>query len=257
MTLPPSLTRLSNSLRCTRLTLPLALLIATVCPSLGQTPFEEANALFKEKKYAEAEAAYERALVQKDTAAIHYNLGRVREALGDPAGAMLEWERALRLEPGHDPSRASLRNLRKATGTFHAGDLWTDRLRYPMVVNREIWIAAVGFWMFALGLWSGWASRLPRAGPLLACLGALIGSAGAYWKHQADIDPEMALTRDRSVTVRAAPADPARSLGELPAGTPIRVIGQSAGWHRCIIPGVGTGWIPAKSMERISSSKTP
>jgi tetratricopeptide (TPR) repeat protein len=218
------------------------------------TPFEEANALFKEGKYAEAESAYERALVEKDTAAIRFNLGRVREALGDPAGAMLEWERAQRLEPGHTAARGALQQLRKTTGTFHAGDLWLDRLKYPGVVQREMWVAASGVWLLLFGAGSAIAGRLPRAGPLLAFLGLLIGSIGVYWKHQADIDPELALTRDRSVTVRAAPADPARSLGELPAGTPIRILGHSAGWNRCAIPGLGTGWIPAKSMERISSS---
>lgn len=225
--------------------------------AFAATPFEEANTFFKEGKYAEAEAAYERALVEKDTAAIRFNLGRVREALGDPAGAMLEWERAQRREPGHAPSREALRHLRQATRTFNAGDFWLDRFRYPLVVNREMWVAAVGVWLAAFGIWALVTARLPRSGYGCAVVGLLLGMVGAYWKHAADMDSELALTRDRSVTVRAAPADPARSLGELPAGTPIHILGQSAGWNRCSIPGIGTGWIPAKSLERVSSSGTP
>lgn len=221
------------------------------------TPFEEATALFKDGKYSEAEAAFERALVEKDTAAIRFNLGRVREALGDPAGAMLEWERAQRLEPGHQPAQEALRQLRKATGTFHAGDFWLDRFHYPFVVNREIWVAAFGLWLAIFGVWAMATAKLPRIGLGFLLLGLFLGAVGTYWKYQADIDWDLALTRERSVTVRAAPADPARSLGELPAGTPLRILGQSAGWNRCAIPGIGTGWVPSKSVERVSSTRTP
>ncbi len=220
----------------------------------AQDPFAEANTLFKEGKYAEAESAYEKALVEKDTAAIRFNLGRVREALGDTAGALLEWERALRLEPGHDASRDALRQLRKATGTAHLGDFWLDRLRYPWVVHRELWVLAMGFWLMGFGLWGVLGGKFPRSGPLLGALGFVIAAAGGYWKHQADIDPDLALIRERGITVRAAPADPARALGELPAGTPVRILGDSAGWNRCSIPGMGIGWIPSKSLERISSA---
>jgi tetratricopeptide (TPR) repeat protein len=251
---PSSLTVCGATFRMWRQALLLSLLVALASSMVSAVgPFEEANALFKEGKYAEAEAAYEKALVEEDTAAIRFNLGRVREALGDPAGAMLEWERARRLVPGHGPSRDALRQLHKTTGTAYSGDFWLDRLRYPAVVRREIWVVALGVWLLALGLWAILLQKLPRSGPLLGVLGLFLSAAGMYWKHQADIDPELALIRERGITVRAAPADPARSLGDLPAGTPVRILGQSAGWNRCAIPGIGIGWIPAKSMERITS----
>ena len=78
--------------------------------SLQATPFEEGNALFKDGKFQEAEAAYNRSLAQEgDSPATRYNLGKVQEALADPARAMLEWERALRLSPGHAPARKALK----------------------------------------------------------------------------------------------------------------------------------------------------
>lgn len=232
----------------------LALILYAFGARLGASPFEEGNSFFREGKYTEAETAYEKALVENDTPAIRFNLGRVREALGDPAGAILEWERARRLAPGHKPSTDAILALRKATGTLEFSDFWMDRLNFPGVVGRELWVLAIGLWLSVFGIWSALTSRLPRSGPVYAVVGLSIGIAGSFWKHQADMDSELALTRERSVTVRAAPADPAKSLGELPMGTPVRITGHSAGWNHCEIPRRGPGWIPAKSLERISSA---
>jgi SH3-like domain-containing protein len=49
-----------------------------------------------------------------------------------------------------------------------------------------------------------------------------------------------------------APADPARSLGDLAAGSRVRILGESAGWNRCALPDGGEGWIISKGIERIA-----
>ena len=50
-----------------------------------------------------------------------------------------------------------------------------------------------------------------------------------------------------------APADPARLLDTLPAGSRVRVLDASGGWNRVLAPGAQMGWLPQKSLERISS----
>ena len=219
--------------------------------------FEKGNALFKEGKFDEAEKAYELALTQGDTASIRFNLARTREALGDPAGAMLEWERALRIDPDHGASLQALDDARRATGAVVPPKCWWSGLRNAKTMGLELWVFAGGVWLSVCAWWLGAVKRRPKLAALTATCGFCIAALGAAWKYDAMLEADAALVRERSVTVRGAPADPARSLGELPAGSRVRILNESAGWVQCSIPGLGSGWLPAKSVERISNIFSP
>ena len=219
--------------------------------------FEKGNALFKEGKFDEAEKAYELALTQGDTASIRFNLARTREALGDPAGAMLEWERALRIDPDHGASLQALDDARRATGAVVPPTRWWSGRRSARTIGLELWVFAGGVWLCVCAWWLGALKRRPKLAALTATCGFCIATLGAAWKYDAMLEADAALVRERSVTVRGAPADPARSLGELPAGSRVRILNESAGWVQCSIPGLGSGWLPAKSVERISNIFSP
>lgn len=219
--------------------------------------FEKGNALFKEGKFDEAEKAYELALTQGDTASIRFNLARTREALGDPAGAMLEWERALRIDPGHGASIQALDDARRATGALVPPKRWWSTLRSAGTIGLELWVFAGGVWLCVCAWWLGAVKHRPKFAALTGACGCCAALLGAAWKYDAMLEADAALVRERSVTVRGAPADPARSLGELPAGSRVRILNESAGWVQCSIPEIGSGWLPVKSVERISNTLLP
>ena len=215
--------------------------------------FEKGNALFKEGKFTEAEQAYELALTHGDNASVRFNIARARESLGDSAGAMLEWERALRIDPGHRDSLKALEEARRATGAITPPRYWWNTLRSPKTVGMELWFLAGGLWLCA-GAWGlATLSRRAKLASSVAVCGLCLAALGGAWKYDAAMEADAALVRERSVTVRGAPADPARSLGELPVGSRLRILGESAGWFQCAIPGIGTGWLPSKAVERIAN----
>ena len=225
--------------------------------AVGATSFEEGNALFREGKFPEAEAAYNRSLAQEgDTAPTRFNLGRVREALADPAGAMLEWERALRLLPGYAPAREALATARAAVGSKVDPPRWWNRLQPDFVRGRERWVVAFGVWLAVIpGLF--WALNRRRFGALVVALtGCALTALGAGWWLHAVAESEIALVTERAASLRAAPADPARLLDTLPAGSRVRVLDSSGGWNRVLAPEGQMGWIPQKSIERISSASS-
>jgi tetratricopeptide (TPR) repeat protein len=219
------------------------------------TPFEEGNALFREGKFQEAEVAYNRSLVQEgDTAPTRFNLGRVREALADSAGAMLEWERALRLLPGYPPAVEALATARAAVGSKVDAPRWWNRLQPVFALGRERWVVAFGVWLAVIpGVF--WALNRRRFGALAAALaGCVLTALGAGWWLNAMAETETALVTERAASLRAAPADPARLLDTLPAGSRVRVLDSSGGWNRVLAPEGQVGWLPQKSIERISSA---
>jgi tetratricopeptide (TPR) repeat protein len=220
----------------------------------GATSFEEGNALFRDGKFQEAEAAYNRSLAQEgDTAPTRFNLGRVREALADPAGAMLEWERALRLLPSYAPAREGLATMRSAVGSKIDPPRWWNRLQPSQTLGRERWVVAFGIWLAVIPALI-WALKRTRIGALcVALMGCALTALGAAWWLNAQAEAETALVIERAAALRAAPADPARLIDTLPAGSRVRVLDSSGGWNRVLAPGAQMGWLPQKSIERISS----
>ena len=216
------------------------------------SPFEEGNNLFREGRFKEAEAAYNRSLAEDgDTAATRYNLGRVREALADPAGAMVEWERAIRLSPKDHASLNALTLARLAFGSRVESVMWWQQLQPDASRGRERWLFAGALWLAIGGVVLRVVRRRKIWGAALIGLGVLGAAFSGAWWQRSFSELDVALVIERSVGVRVAPADPARLIETLPAGSRVQVLDESGGWNRIRIPGGQTGWLPVRSIERL------
>jgi len=215
--------------------------------------FEDGNRLFHEGKFADAEQAYQRSLAKDgDSAATHHNLGKIREALADPAGAMLEWERAVRLDPKHVQAREALQLARNSVGSKVEPTPWWLALQPSFTRAKERWWLAASLWAFVFATASCLLLPRSRVWMLIAAIVSLLGAGGtALWLRHALCEAQMALVRDRALTLRAAPADPARVLDTLPLGSRVRMLDTSGGWCRVEAAGGEMGWVPEKSVERI------
>ena len=70
--------------------------------------FETGNELFDQGKYAEAKQNYETLIESgQGSANVYYNLGNADYRLGSAGRAMLNYERALALNPGHKEALAN------------------------------------------------------------------------------------------------------------------------------------------------------
>ena len=224
--------------------------------AFGISPFEEGNALYIEGKFLPAEEAYNRSLaLEGDTPSTRYNLGRLRESLGDPGGAMLEWERALRLEPRHPLALKSLAAARTTVSSRPDPEMWWINLRPMGAAGKEHWILAGGIWFSLAGLFLLWSKRLRAEGLTTLLTGVLAAVLGLLWLRDSLAEADMALVKARSIVFRAAPADPARALEALNAGTRLQLLDESGGWSRCRLADGLTGWVPSPSIERISPAK--
>lgn len=221
--------------------------------ALHATPFEEGNALFKDGKFKEAEAAYNRSLAQDgDSPATRYNLGKVQEALSDPSRAMLEWERALRLSPDYVVAKNALKTARETMGSKVAPEHWWLQIQPSTLARREAWVIATGAWVFAAALFFAFATKHRMGAAGLGALGLVMTGLGVLWSLHSKAEADMALVLERSVVFRAAPANPARALDSLPAGSRLRLLDSSGGWLRAEAADRQIGWVPVASVERIS-----
>jgi tetratricopeptide (TPR) repeat protein len=240
--------------RCTSLVILGALL--SIGELQGVSPFEEGNGFFKEGKYPSAEEAYNRSLaLEGDTPSTRYNLGKVREALGDPGGAMLEWERALRLEPQNAAALKSLATARTTVSSRPDPERWWLNLQPLGAAGKEHWILAGGAWLALAGFRLLWSKNHRPEGLAALLAGFFVALLGFGWLRHSLAEADMALVRARSIVFRAAPADPARALEALNAGTRLQLLDESGGWSRCRLSDGLTGWVPSSAIERISPAK--
>src|SRR5882757_1625792 len=89
--------------------------------------FDAANQLFDAGKFDEARQQYS-ALVERGewSANLFYNLGNADFRAGSPGRAMLDYERAIVLDPAHSEARGNLKLLRDQANAKVPERTWLD-----------------------------------------------------------------------------------------------------------------------------------
>jgi tetratricopeptide repeat protein len=218
--------------------------------------FAAANQAYNEARFQEAAESYE-SLVQsgKWDANLFYDLGNAHYRLGNFGKAILNYERALALEPRHPEAQA---NLRLAVDEARALELRSDRIeRYAAVatVKQYTIAAAVASWValfIAAHLWL--SRRRSAAGAALIALSLLVCGLSIFAIYALDNGTRgnaLAVVTAKEVEARLATADNAKSILLLPAGSEIKILSERGDWVYAALPNDQRGWIPATSAERV------
>ena len=220
----------------------------------GGGDFEGANQAYDHGKFSEAKVGYEKLVEAGEWSAnLFYNLGNADYRLGAPGRAMLDYERALALDPAHPEARANLAVLQKQTGARKRAAAWEDAVFVAKSVNAWTIVAAAAAWLaiFSLAL-IGTSKRSEKFGLWLTTAAAVLVCAYAagvlWWRGQ---ERAMAIVVAQQTEARLAPADSAGLAEALPAGSRVQVLSERGEWIYCVLPGAGRGWIPQQAVERV------
>ena len=225
---------------------------------LGQADveFAKANQEYAQGHFKEAISGYE-TLVRAGqwSANVFYDLGNAYFRTGDFGRAVLNYERALVLEPHHPEATA---NLQIARDEAHALELQPGRLeRYLEFasVNQYTVTAAVAFWIAAFCLAVLVFTRRRSRATLTLLLVMLLISAGgivATWQLERGSEGSaLAVVTGKDVQARLATADTANSVLALPPGSEVKIVSTRGDWIYAALPNNLRGWIPAKNAERV------
>ena len=238
--------------RCVLLAGTLALATSALADSDAQ--FTRANQEYGEGKFKEAIGDYE-TIVHSGawTAALFYNLGNAYFRTRDFGRAILNYERALALEPNHPETPANLRVARDEARALELLPDWPQRfLRFTTSTQATV-MAAILFWIGAFLLAAYLFSRRRRLIALALCL--FVAAALLIYVMMASENGtkgrSLAVVLDGDVQARLATADTAAAVLALPPGTEIKVDQQRGDWVYADLPNNLRGWIPAKSVERV------
>lgn len=227
-----------------------------VSPVLAQPDpeFARANDEFAKGQFRDAIREYE-SLVQAQqwSAPLFYNLGNAYFRVSDFGRAILNYERALLLDPRHPEAAANLALAREEGRALELQRGRPDNLLKHVTANQFTIAGAIAFWLAMLAL--AWFLLRRRRSPVAILLG-LLGfgiafiSAAVVYRVEAT-RKAVAIVTAPEVQARLATADTASSVLQLPPGSEIRVLSRRGDWVYALLPNNLHGWIPTASVETV------
>jgi tetratricopeptide (TPR) repeat protein len=218
--------------------------------------FAKANQAYSEGRFQEAVDGYQ-SLVDSGrwSANLFYDLGNAWFRLGDFGKAILNYERALALDPQHPEATANLRLARDEARALELRKDWVERYVAMGTPTQYAVAAAIAFWFVLFGVTRLFFSPRPSAGRTaliaLAVVVCALSVFALYRLENGSHGHALAIVTGKDIEARLATADNASSILALPAGSEIKVLSQRGDWIYAALPNDQRGWIPARSVERV------
>ena len=235
-----------------------------ISSSLEDATKAEGDSAYMKNDYASAIQIYEALLNRGEAADIYYNLGNSYYKAGDIAKAILNYERALLLQPGNGDIRANLEIARsKTVDKVEPGPeiffvSWTKSLINSMSVDSWAVCGVVCFILLIVSLYLFIFSKqivLKKAGFISGIVFlAVTILANVFANQQKDelTNRNSAIVINPSVTVRSTPSESGTSLFILHEGHKVGVKdGSMKDWKEIRLEDGKVGWVPASAIEII------
>ncbi|MDR0748802.1 MAG: tetratricopeptide repeat protein [Tannerellaceae bacterium] len=237
----------------------------TVWSVLAQDgPLKEAEVAYTQGDYNKAIELYEETLESNGASAeIYYNLGNAYYRANRIAPAILNYERALLLDPGDGDIRFNLQMAREKTvdkiepvGEFFLVK-WIYSLQNKGSVDSWAMLGIVTFLLLIFCLllffFSRWV-RMKKVGFYLGivCLLAVI-VANVFAKNQKNeiVNHTHAIVFSPTVTVKSSPDVSGTDLFILHEGTKVFIKSSLGNWKEIELEDGNVGWLPGKDIEII------
>ena len=230
----------------------------------GDVTKAEGDSAYMRNDYASAIQIYESLLQQGEAAEVYYNLGNSYYKAGEIAKAILNYERALLLQPGSADIRANLEIARSKTvdkvtpipEIFFVS--WIKSLINYLSVDA--WAkAGIGFFLLLLAsLYLFFFSKQVVgkkigfiAGVACLLLVILCNTFASQQKSTLEVRSK-AIVLSPSVTVRSTPSESGTSLFILHEGHKVEIKdGTMNEWKEIRLEDGKVGWVPSSSIELI------
>ena len=232
------------------------LLCASILAAEPGAQFAKANQEYAAGDFKAAIDDYEELVRSgQDTPNLFYNLGNAYFRKTDFGRAILNYERALALDPHHPEAEANLRIARdEARALELVPNRWerifafADENQYALVASTSFWIGIFSVTAWVLGRRRG---RGAVALSILSLSTFAIAVGASYELGRGKNGRGLAIVTGDKVEARLATADNANRVLTLPAGSEIKIASQRGDWLYAVLPNNLRGWIPSTGAEQV------
>lgn len=218
--------------------------------------FVKANQDYSEGRFQEAVDGYQNLVKSGSWSAnLFYNLGNAWFRVGDFGEAILNYERAVALDPRHPEAAANLALVRDEARALELRPNGFERyLRMGTSTQYSI-VAAIVFWCVLFA-----ATRLfflRRRGAMFITLiifGTIVFAGALFALYSLETGGRgraLAIVTGKKIEARLATADNSNSVLALPPGSEIKILSQRGDWLYAELPNDLRGWIPANGAQRV------
>ena len=211
----------------------------------------QGNTAFEQKQFKKATQMYERALRDGESSLLRYNLGNAYYRLGDRAHAVLNYERALKLDPGNDDARFNLKfvneksKINETSGTNYfttlisgwVGHLSSNTWAMISLAMFVLMLAAIACYRIATGVA---LQKTGFFGAIVLGIIALLAMASAIYMYRHTTKAHYAIVMTDKAPANKSPRDGEKEEFKLPSGTKVEIIdsisndksANAAMWYR-------------------------
>jgi tetratricopeptide (TPR) repeat protein len=229
---------------------------SSIASAQATAQFAKANREYASGDFDAAVSDYEELVrAGQDTPSLFYNLGNAYFRKKDFGRSILNYERALALDPHHPEAQA---NLRIARDEARALELTPTKMQHWLALasaNHYAVAAAITFWICAFCVVALIFNHRRRGGLialLFLSLSIFAIAIFAMWELGRGKNGDgLAIVIAASADARLATADNANRVLTLPAGSEIQILSQRGDWIYAALPNDLRGWMAAKSAEKV------
>lgn len=247
-----------------RLLLLLCLFSPALLAAWSTQALQAANQAFQDKDYEQAIRKYEEILQQGyESEALYYNLGNAYYRSGEPGRAMLNYQRALKLDPGDENTLHNIEVVRAGLpdeivtirpsgvvkGWLSVQNALSSRA-WSILGLAMVWLGAVGLAVFLLG-----SRRRPKkmglaAGIILISL-SMLPFLLAYGRSIQEFSGKKAVVMATETALRAAPEEDSKAVLALHEGVVVQIVDTIGSWYKVRLSDTREGWLPKDVVERV------
>jgi tetratricopeptide (TPR) repeat protein len=216
--------------------------------------FSKANDEYAKGQFHDAIRDYETFVYgQQWSAPLFYNLGNAYFRTNDFGRAILNYERALALDPRQPEAAANLSLARDEARALELPKNNSDTLLKFVTANQMTIAAVIAFWVAVFSI-AALLFRRRRSAVLLALsvAGIVVAGLSALAVYCVESNCKtVAIVTAPEVEARLATADNAGSVLHLPPGSEIRILSQRGDWLYVLLPNNARGWVPTNSIASV------
>ena len=226
---------------------------------------QQADTLYAQEHYREAAEIYESIFQHQGVSKeLYYNLGNCYYKLDEVALSVLNYERALLLDPSDSDTKANLALARgKTTDKVTPPSemffvTWWRSVTNAMSINSWLIAAFVAFVLmlsciliYAFLSDISWR-KIGFYGALLSLVITIVANLCALSQHLTIVNHHYAIIMNSAVTVKSSPSDSSTDLFVIHEGSKVEMLDQTMKeWCEVKLEEGKVGWVPIGVLEQI------
>lgn len=226
--------------------------------------FDQANQAYENKKFAEASELYESILATGDfSVELYYNLGNSYYRNSELGKAILNYERALRLQPADSDIQHNLAVAQQqlvddfsTVDSFFLNRWWNNVANslsssaWSIIGLVILWLGIGGLILWQIGKVREQRKRGFFAGGILLLI-SMIPFSLALTQQANETDSKTAIILEKEITLHSAPDAESTEILQLHEGSKVKLLDDLGEWYKVRLVNGEQGWLPKGGFEKV------